>query len=228
MAFVRENFSKLWAEALGTYVLVFAGCGAIVIDRLSAGRVTHVGVALSFGLAVGIMIAGLGHISGAHFNPAVTLALAVGQYIPVTYVLPYWVAQVAGAVLAALTLDRLFGAANGLGRTIPAGSTAQAFGLETILTAILVFVIATMALNNRAISALVAPAIGGTVALEALFAGPITGASMNPARSLAPALVGGQFDHLWIYLTAPFLGGVIGILLFQVLGGQAAANQVIL
>lgn len=219
MALVRENFSKLWAEALGTYVLVFAGCGAIVVDQLSGGRVTHVGIGLSFGLAVGVMIAGLSHISGAHFNPAVTLALAVGRHFPVKLVLPYWAAQISGAVLAALTLGVLFGTGTGLGRTLPAGSALQAFGLEIILTALLVFVIASVAQ-----SALAAPAIGGAVALGALFAGPVSGASMNPARSLAPALVSGQLDHLWVYLTAPFLGGVMGISLFHVLGRFAHAE----
>ena len=217
MSIWRRNYSKLLAEAIGTYVLVFAGCGAIVIDQVSRGQVTHVGVALSFGLAVGTMIAGLGHISGAHFNPAVTLALTVRGHFPIKWVLPYWVAQAGGAMLAALMLSGLFGANTGLGRTVPAGSDVQSFGLEVILTAILVFVIAAMALDKRVIPTFAAPAIGGTVALEALFAGPISGASMNPARSLAPAVVSGQFDHLLIYLTAPFLGGLIGIALFHAL-----------
>jgi MIP family channel proteins len=223
-AFARQDFYRLLAEAVGAYVLVFAGCGAIVVDQVSAGRVTHVGIALSFGLAVGIMIASLGHISGAHLNPAVTLALALGRRFPARLVLPYWVAQMSGAVLAALTLGALFGVVSGLGRTAPSESVWQAFGMEVVLTAHLVFVIACVALDSRAQPALAAPAVGGAVALAALFAGPISGASMNPARSLAPALVSGQLDHVWVYLTAPFLGGVIGIFLFSALARLAQAE----
>lgn len=222
MSKIISNADKLFAEALGTYVLVFAGCGAMVINDLSRGQVTHVGIALSFGLAIGIMIASLGPVSGAHFNPAVTLALAVRRHHPLQLLAPYWGAQVLGGVLGALSLRALFGTAADLGRTMPAGTALQSFALEVVLTAILVFVIAMVALDRRATPMLAAPAIGGTVALEALFAGPISGASMNPARSLAPALVSGKFDHLLIYLTAPFLGGLIGILMYHVL---ASAEQ---
>lgn len=209
-----ENFAKLLAEASGTYVLVVAGCGAIVVDQLLPGQITHVGVALCFGLAVGIMIAALGHISGAHFNPAVTFALAAGRHFPVRHVLPYGLAQLTGALLAALTLRGLFGAETTLGVTQPAGPAGQTFLLEMVLTAILVLVIASVALHPRANPALAAPAIGGTIALEALFAGPISGASMNPARSLAPALISGQWHYLWIYLTAPLVGGLIGMAVY--------------
>jgi len=225
MSALRQNSPKLLAEAIGTYLLVFAGCGAIMIDHVSQGQATHIGVALSFELAVGIMVAGLKHISGAHFNPAVTAALAARRFFPPMLVLPYWAAQVGGAMLAALTLRGLFGNVSDLGRTVPARSATQTFGLETILAAILIFVIARVALDKHALPTLAAPTIGGTVALEALFAGPISGASMNPARSLAPAVVSGQFDHLWIYLTAPFLGGLVGILLFQALGGETAGTR---
>jgi len=215
IATLRPNLSKLLAEAIGTYVLVFAGCGAVVINELSHGQVTHVGVALTFGLAIGVMIASLGPVSGAHFNPAVTLAFVARRHLSFGLLLPYWAAQVGGGVLAALTLRALFGTAADLGSTLPAGSALQSFGLEIILTAILMFVIAMAALDRRANPVLAAPAIGGTVALEALFAGPISGASMNPARSLAPALVSGRFEHQLIYLTAPFLGSLIGIFLYH-------------
>lgn len=204
-------YTKLLAEASGTYVLVLAGCGAIVVEQLQPGQITHVGVALCFGLAAGIMIAALGHISGAHFNPAVTLALAAGRQFPIRHVLPYGLAQLAGALLAALTLRALFGAGTTLGVTQPFGSVGQTFLLEVVLTAILVLVIVSVALHPRANPTLAAPAIGGTIALEALFAGPISGASMNPARSLAPALISGHWQHLWIYFTAPFIGGLIGM-----------------
>lgn len=218
--FFLSNAEKLFAEAIGTYVLVFAGCGAIAINELSHGQVTHVGIALTFGLTIGIMIASLGSVSGAHFNPAVTLALAVRRHLPLQLLAPYWAAQVGGAALAALTLRALFGTAADLGRTVPSGPALQSFALEMILTAILVFVIAMTALDRRANPTLAAPAIGGTVALEALFAGPISGASMNPARSLAPAIVSGKFEHLLIYVTAPFLGGLIGIFLYHLIASS--------
>jgi MIP family channel proteins len=205
------------AEAIGTYVLVFAGCGAIGVNELQAGRITHVGVALCFGLAVGVMIAAFGPVSGAHFNPAVTLALAAGRHFPAQQILPYWLAQLSGALLAALTLRGLLGATTTLGVTQPAGSAGQTLALEMVLTAILVLVITSMALNPRANAALAAPAIGGTITLEALFAGPISGASMNPARSLAPALVSGQWQHVWIYVTAPLIGGLVGMVMYQLL-----------
>jgi MIP family channel proteins len=214
---LRDYWPKLLAEALGAGVLVFAGCGAIVVERLSGGQVTHVGIALSFGLAIAVMILAVGHVSGAHFNPAVTLALASQRYFRLGLVLPYWGAQCLGALGGALALRALFGVAAGLGRTTPSGSAGQTFALEAILTAILVFVIAMVGLDPKGASAFAAPAVGGTVALEALFAGPITGASMNPARSLAPALVAGQLDGVWIYLTAPLIGGLIGILIYQAL-----------
>jgi MIP family channel proteins len=223
MAALCQDSAKLLAEAIGVYVLVFAGCGAIIVDSVSGGRVTPVGIALSFGLAVGVMIAAVGPVSGAHFNPAVTLALAVGRHFPAQTVLPYWAAQVGGGLLAALTLRLLFGTTANLSLTSPAGSALQAFGMEVLLTGLLVFVIACVALRPGVIRALAAPAIGGTVALEALFAGPISGASMNPARSLAPALVSGRLEHLAIYLTAPFLGGLIGILLFHALSQKEFA-----
>lgn len=210
-------YAKLLAEASGAYVLVLAGCGAIVVDQLHPGRITHVGVALCFGLAVGVMIAAFGHISGAHFNPAVTLALAAGRHFPLRQVLPYGLAQSLGAMLAALTLQGLFGSATTLGVTQPFGAVGQTFLLEVVLTAMLVLVIANVALHPRANPVLAAPAIGGTIALEALFAGPISGASMNPVRSLAPALMSGEWQYLWIYLTAPFMGGLIGIALYHLL-----------
>jgi len=210
-----KHLPKLLAEAVGTFALVFAGCGAIVIDSLSGGRITHVGIALTFGLAIAVMIASLGRVSGAQFNPAVTLALAVQRYFPAALVLPYLLAQFGGALLAAFLLFGLFGNTAGLGATVPVGSIWQAFVLELFLTAVLVFVIACVAVDSQAAPAHAPFAIGGTVALEALFAGPISGASMNPARSLAPALVSGQVGSVWIYILAPMLGGLLGILVFR-------------
>lgn len=211
----RPLLPKLLAEAIGTFALVFAGCGAIMIEALSGGRLSHLGVALTFGLAIAVMIAALSHISGAHFNPAVTIALASRQHFPASLILPYSAAQLLGGLLAAWLLLLLFGPVAGLGTTLPAGPPWQSFILEMTLTAVLVFVIASVALDTRVAPGLPPLAIGGTVALEALFAGPISGASMNPARSLAPALISGQLNHLWIYLLAPVLGGLIGILFYQ-------------
>ena len=214
---IRVHFPKLLAEALGTGVLVLSGCGAIVINTISNGSITHFGIALAFGLSIGVMIMAVGHISGAHFNPAVTLALASQRLFPLNLVLPYLSAQCLGALLGAAILRVLFGITYGLGVTQPWGEPFQSFLLEIILTAILVFVIAAVALHPNGTHAHAPFAIGGTVALEALFAGPISGASMNPARSLAPAIIAGQFDYLWVYLLAPIIGGLIGVLIYQVI-----------
>lgn len=219
---MHPSLPKLLAEAIGTFALVFAGCGAIVIDSLSGGRITPVGIALTFGLVIAVMIAALGPISGAQFNPAVTLALASQRYFPQSLVGVYLVAQTAGALAAATLLWALFGNVAGLGTTQPSGSVWQAFGLEIVLTAILVFVIACVAVGKQANPTLAPFAIGGTVALEALFAGPVTGASMNPARSLAPALLSGQLNTVWIYLFAPILGGLLGIVIFRLLQRSAS------
>jgi MIP family channel proteins len=198
----------LVAEALGTFVLVFAGCGAIVVGSLPA-----TGVAAAFGLAIMISIYALGHVSGAHFNPAVTAAFAVGRHFPLTRVVPYWLAQVVGALVAAAALQVSLGSvADGVTR--PTGSDLQAFAWEAILTFILVTVIVSVATDVRAVGQAAAIAIGGAVALGSLVGGPISGASMNPARSLGPALVSGDLDGLWIDLTAPFLGAIVAALVY--------------
>jgi MIP family channel proteins len=200
------------AEGLGTFGLVFAGCGAIMIDTLSHGAITHVGVGLVFGLIITVMIYTFGHLSGAHFNPAVTLAFVVARHFPVRRLMSYWAAQVLGALLAAGCLRLLLGNVAHLGATLPAGNGGvwQSFGLEALLTFFLMIVIMAMATDTRAVGQAAALAIGATVALEALFAGPICGASMNPARSLGPALVSGVWTAQWIYLVAPMLGAVAG------------------
>jgi MIP family channel proteins len=205
------------AEGLGTFGLVFAGCGAIMIDTLSAGQITHVGVGLVFGLIITVMIYAFGHISGAHFNPAVTLAFVMVRHFPVRRLIGYWIAQLLGATLAAGCLRLLFGNVAHLGATLPAGSGGawQSFGLEALLTFFLMIVIMAMATDTRAVGQAAALAIGATVALEALFAGPICGASMNPARSLGPALISGTWTAQWVYLIAPPLGAVAGALLYR-------------
>jgi MIP family channel proteins len=208
------------AEFLGTFILVFAGCGAVVVDGVSGGRIGHVGISLVFGLAVMAMVYATGHISGAHMNPAVTLAFALTRHFPPRDLAPYWAAQVAGATAAALALRLLFGNVANLGATLPAGPDAQALLLEFVLSFALMFVILAVATDTRAVGEAAAIAIGGTVALEALFAGPISGASMNPARSLGPALASGQLASIWVYLVGPALGALAGAVTYQIIRAE--------
>ncbi|MGH2558535.1 MAG: aquaporin [Thermomicrobiales bacterium] len=214
---------KLVAEGVGTFGLVFAGTGAIVINAESGGAVGHIGIGLTFGLIIMVMIYAVGHVSGAHFNPAVTLAFAVGRHFPWGMVPRYWGAQLLGALAASLVIRGLFGDIAHLGTTLPAGSARQSLILESVLTFLLMFVITSVATDVRAVGQAAAIAIGGTIGLEALFAGPISGASMNPARSLAPALVSGAWDHQWLYVGGPALGAVAGVLVYQFVRG--AVNQ---
>ncbi len=199
------------AEFVGTFVLVFAGTGAIVVNGASAGAVTHVGVALTFGLAVLAMIYAVGDVSGAHLNPAVTLGFFAAGRLPRHEIVPYIASQSAGALLASACLRLLFPHDPLLGATRPAGSAAQAFVLEMILTFILMFVILSVSTGSKEKGAMAGIAVGAVIALEALFGGPISGASMNPARSLAPALISLRLEELWIYLTAPVLGAVVSV-----------------
>jgi aquaporin Z len=203
---------KLLAETIGTFALVFAGTGAIVIDGASRGGISHVGIALTFGLVVLAMIYSVGDISGAHLNPAVTSAFWLSGRFPVGQVLPYMVSQCAGALAASSVLRFLFPAdATLLGATVPAGTDLQSFVLEFILTFLLMFVILNVSTGAKEKGITAGIAVGATIGLEAMFAGKICGASMNPARSLAPALVSGQLAHLWIYLVAPVLGAWLAV-----------------
>lgn len=202
---------RLLSEFLGTYALVFAGTGAIVIDGVSGGAITHAGVALTFGLVVMAMISTFGDVSGAHFNPAVSVAFFAARRLPGRDLAPYIAAQCAGAFAASLTLRGLFPDSATLGATLPAGSAGQSFVLELILTAILMLVILSVSSGSKEKGITAGIAIGSTVALEAMFAGPISGASMNPARSLAPAVVSGQTAHLWVYLAAPVAGALLAV-----------------
>ena len=197
---------KFCAEFLGTFALVFAGTGAIVINEVSGGAITHVGVALTFGLIVLAMIYTFGDISGAHLNPAVTLGFWAARRMPGREVPPYVASQALGAILASALLRVLFPGHNLLGATLPAGSEGQSFILETVLTFFLMLTILNVSTGAKEKGITAGIAVGSVIALEAMFAGPVCGASMNPARSFAPALVSGHLEHLWIYLVAPPLG----------------------
>jgi len=203
---------NLIAESLGTFALVFTGTGAIVVDAASRGSITHVGIALTFGLVILAMIYTLGDISGAHLNPAVTLGFWFARRFPGRHVAPYIASQILGALAASLLLRSLFPADPTLGSTLPAGPASQSFIFEVVLTGLLMFVILGVSTGAREKGITAGIAIGSVIALEAMFAGPICGASMNPARSLAPALVSHHLASLWIYLSAPILGSAIGVL----------------
>ena len=198
------------AEFLGTFLLVFAGPGAVVIDAVSGGGVSSLGISLSFGLAVMAAIYALGHISGAHINPAVSLAFALYRQFPSAELPGYMLAQLAGAAAASAVHRLLFGNVAHLGATIPTGSAAQALGLEVVITFFLMFVIMAVATDVRAVGQAAAIAIGGYVALAATFSGPIAGASMNPARSFGPAVISGTWTHHWVYWLGPMLGALLG------------------
>ncbi|MDW8339635.1 MAG: MIP family channel protein, partial [Thermoleophilia bacterium] len=214
------------AEALGTFALVFVGCGAIMVDARGGG-LGPLGIALAFGLVVMAMVYAVGHVSGAHLNPAVTLAFAVTRHFPGRRVPTYWAAQLAGATGAALLLRASLGDVASVGAAIPSGPRAESFLFEAVLTAFLAFVVMAVATDARAASEPAAIAIGGTIAFASLVGGPISGASLNPARSLGPALASGVTTSLWIYLTAPFLGAVFGGALYALVrrGGRDEAVE---
>jgi aquaporin Z len=204
--------NKLAAELLGTFALVFAGCGAIVANNVSGGAVTHVGISLVFGLVVMALAYSLGEISGAHLNPAVTIGFAAARRFSWWQVLPYVLTQCAGALAAAALLRLLYPTAHSVGHTLPAGEAWQSFVLEIVLTWLLMFVILRVSTGAKEKGIMAGAAVGATVALDALFGGPISGASMNPARSLGPALVVGDVDELWIYIAAPLIGALLAVL----------------
>jgi MIP family channel proteins len=209
------------AEAIGTFILVFAGTGAVMVNQISHGAITHLGISLVFGAVVAALIYALGHVSGAHFNPAVTLAFWRGGFFPTYKVLPYIVAQCVGAVGASVVLVLSLGNVANLGATLPLNDNwLQSLILETVLTFILMLVIFGSGLDRRAPIGFAGVAIGLTVGLEAAFMGPITGASMNPARSLAPALVGGIWQHHWLYWIAPILGAQLAFSCYDYLSNH--------
>lgn len=206
---------KYLSEIIGTFAMLFCGTGAIIINQETNGSITHLGIAITFGLVVMAMIHSLGRISGAHFNPAVTIAFAVAKKFEVKEVLPYIISQLIGALLASATLRLLFPKNVFLGATMPLNNDFQAFILEFIITFILMFVIINVAHGSKEQGLVAGISIGATVLLLALFAGPICGASMNPIRSLAPAIVSGHLEHIWIYLLSPTFGAIFSVIVWK-------------
>ncbi|MEP6951849.1 MAG: MIP family channel protein [Ginsengibacter sp.] len=208
---------KYVAEFIGTFALVFCGTGAIIINEQTNGQVTHVGIAITFGLIVMAMIYALGNISGAHLNPAITIAFTLAKRFKLKQVLPYILAQLTGGIFASLVLKYLFPTNETLGTTLPAGTVLQSFILEFILTLFLMLVIINVATGSKEQGMFAGLAIGSTVLLEAMFAGPVCGASMNPARSISPAIISGHLEHLWIYIVATISGAALAIPIWKFL-----------
>ena len=225
-----NNALQLWrrasAEGLAAFALVFAGCGAIVSDSEYGGALGTVGIALVFGLIIMAMIYATGHLSGAHINPAVTIAFALTRHLSARDAAAYIGGQLAGAICAALLLLAIWSDQPAqLGATVPTVGAGSALVYEMVLTAILMFVIMAVATDTRAVGAAAAIAIGGAVGLDALFGGPVTGASMNPARSLGPALASGTWTDFWIYLVGPVLGAALGAFGYQAVRGEQSEDR---
>lgn len=215
---------KYWAELMGTYIMVFAGTGAIIVNDVY-GSVSHLGIGLTFGLVVMAVIYSIGSISGAHINPAVSIAFWVSKRFSGKEVLPYIISQFLGAILASLTLSFMFPQHELLGATLPAGSWEQSFVMEFILTFILMFVILLMSEGSKEVGVMTGFAVGMVVAFEAIFAGPVSGASMNPARSLAPAIVSGHLTHLWLYILATTLGASASVFAVRLIKDSSSDNH---
>ncbi|MES2006238.1 MAG: aquaporin [Bacteroidota bacterium] len=208
---------KYFAEFIGTFILVFCGTGAAVIDEVIPGSVTHTGVAITFGLVVMAMIYSIGDISGSHLNPAVSISFAIARLFSWREVIPYAISQTAGAVTASLLLHFMFPSSLTLGSTLPASDAMQSFLMEIVLSFILMFVVFRVATGSKEQGLFAGAAIGSIVLLEAMFAGPVSGASMNPARSFAPAMISHHTQFLWVYLTAPIIGMALAVPCYQFL-----------
>lgn len=216
LKFNRLKMSKNYLiEIIGTFFLVFVGCGSMVIDTEMGGAISHVGVAMCWGLIVMVLIYSIGDISGAHLNPAVTIGFWIAKRFSGKEVIPYLIAQLIGALVAAYCLKLLFPLNETLGASLPSGTWQQSFVFEVILTFLLMFVILNVSSGAKEKGIMAGAAIGATVGLEAMFAGPICGASMNPARSIGPALASGQTQYLWVYLVATILGAILAVFAFQ-------------
>jgi len=212
---------KYVAEFIGTFILVFCGTGAMVIDQQTGGAVTHVGVSITWGLVVMSLIYSMGNISGCHINPAVSIAFTLAGRFKARLLPGYIISQISGALLASLVLKLMFPTCPLLGATMPAGSGMQSFILELFLTFFLMLVILNVAHGSKEQGQFAGIAIGAVVGLEAMFAGPICGASMNPARSLAPAMVSGHLEHLWLYIIAPITGAALAVPVWKYLAANS-------
>jgi aquaporin NIP len=208
---------KYTAEFIATFALVFCGTGAAIVNETMHGVLGHVGIAISWGLVVMILIYAFGEISGSHVNPAVTIAFAINKSFPWKEVLPYIISQALGAIAASYVLKFLFPTSLFLGGTLPSGSAMQSFVLEIFLMFFLMLVVLQVSTGSKEQGMFAGIAIGAVVLLEAMFAGPVCGASMNPIRSLAPAIASGHTEHIWIYLTAPFIGAIWAVFIHQFL-----------
>jgi aquaporin NIP len=220
-----DSSIQLWrrcaAEGFAAFALVVAGCGAIVTNASYGGSLGTVGIALVFGLVIMVMVYAIGHLSGAHINPAVTLAFTMTRHFPAREAAAYIAAQLTGATVGALLLLAVWTSKPAsLGATVPSVGVGSALAYEAVLSAFLMFVILAVATDTRAVGAAAAIAIGGTIGLDALFGGPVTGASMNPARSFGPALVSGEWTDFWIYVVGPVLGAGLGGLAYQLVRGE--------
>ena len=215
------------AELIGTFSMVFCGCGAMTINEITGGSITHVGVAITWGLIVMAMIYAFGEISGAHFNPAVTIAFAVAKTFNWSDVPKYILFQIIGASIAIGILWVLFPESNSFGHTYPAHGFEpyKAFILELLLTFFLMVVIINVSTGSKEIGTMAAIAVGSVILLEAMFAGPMTKASMNPARSLAPAIISGHLNDLWLYLIAPIIGAVLAVLSCKLVKDDNCCNE---
>lgn len=203
-------FKASFTELIGTFLLVFFGCATIVVNESTGGLIGHMGISFTFGLVVMTVVFAIGHVSGGHVNPAVTIAFACAGKFPWNRAIPYIIAQVVGAILASLLLKATLSTTGAVGSTVPSGSIMQAFLLEVIMTAFLMFVAMSVATDARASTMLAAVAIGSAVAVDIVIGGPATGASMNPARSIGPAVVMMQLEYIWLYTAAPIIGAILG------------------
>ena len=212
---MKITLQKAVAEAIGTFTLVFAGCGSLMVLERFPGSIPPVAVPVIFGLAVAMMVYAVGHISGAHFNPAVTAAFAVARHFPAKQVLSYWLAQIGGALAAMELLFILLPPGHSFGATVPLIHPAKAVVWEAVLTFFLMFVIVAVATDTRAVGIMAGVAIGAAVMVGAFVGGAATGASMNPARSLAPALFEKRLDVFWIYLAGPMIGAILAAVFYE-------------
>lgn len=212
---IQDKYRKPLSELVGTFALVFIGCGSLMVSQRFPNSIPGFVIPVIFGLVVAAMIYAVGHISGAHFNPAVTLAFAVARHFPWREVVFYWIAQFLGAIVAITCLHLLLPEGSSYGNTLPHVSSLQSLAWETILTFFLMFVIIAVATDTRAVGTMAGAAIGSAVAFGAFVGGPVTGASMNPARSLAPALFEGGVSEIWIYILGPCLGAVLAAIFYE-------------